>query len=128
VEAELFAWVTVGKFPELILKSRDSIRQNGWVPAALDRKKERAVQPRQLFRSKPLRLSLPQSNSRYSLPSLNLIVQRHHITPEVNSTRQGLQLLPDGAVYQLLRVDGEPGPNELLPTRDLAQLLGQPCP
>jgi hypothetical protein len=123
VEADLLTWVTAGHFSELILKSWESIRQNGWVPAALDRKPDGTVQPGQLVRPQPFRLPLSQSNSSDSLPSLNLIVQRHHIAPEVNSTGQGLQLLAGGSVDQFFGLEREPGPKELLPADHLARLL-----
>ena len=85
------------------------------MPAPLDGKPHGSVEAGKLIRPKPLGLALPEPHPGHRDPILNLVIQGHRVPPQMNPSRQGLQLFASARVYQLGRIEGDSGTEEVIP-------------
>ena len=96
-----FAGRPRGPASEQHLQGRNAVGQEGGMVSALHCKSEGPVEPGQLIRLELFGLSFPESHPRDPQVAFNFVVQRHCITPHVQPSREGLELLPGLLVHEL---------------------------
>jgi hypothetical protein len=91
-------------------------------------KPEWSIQPGEIVRSQALGLSLTQAEPGHSSTILDLIVERHGISFDMDPTGQLLQGFADGGIDQLSRVQCNTGSQKFVPAVYLLELSPYPTP
>ena len=91
--------------------------------ASLDHEAQGPIQLRELVGTEPIGLAFPQPDPDHPVAVLDLVVQRHRITPNVKSAGECFQAFTCRLVYHRGRIDQDAGSHEVVPAAHLLQCV-----
>jgi hypothetical protein len=92
------------------------------VAAALNSKRQWAVEPGELIGSEALGLALSQPYPGDSLSIADFVVEGNSVAPEMDPAGQFTQSLAGRRIYQLVHVQRDAGSEKVLPTSNRVEL------